>query len=153
MNREDRSRRKTGEAHPIDVYVGARMKHRRTELGLSQEKLGKELNLTFQQVQKYERGANRVGASRLFEMSRALNVPTEYFFDGIPADVSGDFGSEVPSDTLNDDTPKFHEGSVLTRSETLRLVTYYYRISSATQRRAVYEFVKAMGETTEDPLP
>ena len=80
--------RKTGKAHPVDVYVGARMKHRRIEFGLSQEKLGKILNLTFQQVQKYERGANRIGASRLFELSRALEVPVSYFFEDMPGHVS-----------------------------------------------------------------
>lgn len=144
---EDRSRRKTGEAHPVDVYVGARMKQRRIELGMSQERLGKELNLTFQQVQKYERGANRVGASRLFELSRALQVPIGYFFEDMPGHVSQDEeGYGVPGMTEGEDAPAFREGSVLSRSETLRLVTNYYRIASDAQRRAVYEMVKGLAE-------
>ena len=144
---EDRSRRKTGEAHPVDVYVGARMKQRRIEAGLSQEKLGKQLNLTFQQVQKYERGANRVGASRLFELSTALNVPVGYFFEDMPGHVATNSDSYgVPGLEEGEEAPAFREGSVLSRSETLRLVTNYYRISSDARRRAVYEMIKSMAE-------
>src|SRR4051795_11923212 len=67
--------------NPIDVRVGARLRLRRNMLGLSQEKLGEAIGLTFQQVQKYERGANRIGASRLHELSRVLDVPVSFFFD------------------------------------------------------------------------
>ena len=66
---------------PVDIHVGARVRLRRTLLGMSQEKLGKALGLTFQQVQKYERGANRIGSSRLFQLSRILDVPVSFFFD------------------------------------------------------------------------
>jgi len=144
---EDRSRRKTGEAHPVDVYVGARMKQRRIEQGMSQERLGKELNLTFQQVQKYERGANRVGASRLFELSQALDVPVGYFFEDMPGYVSkADDSYSAPGMEEGEDAPTFREGSVLSRSETLRLVTNYYRIGSDAQRRAIYEMIKGLAE-------
>src|SRR3954451_2836690 len=68
--------------NPIDVRVGARLRLRRNMLGLSQEKLGEAIELTFQQVQKYERGANRIGASRLYELSQVLDVPVSFFFDG-----------------------------------------------------------------------
>ena len=73
---------------PIDIYVGSRIRLRRTLLGMSQERLGDALGLTFQQVQKYERGVNRVGASRLFEISRVLEVPISYFFDDMPEGMS-----------------------------------------------------------------
>ena len=111
---------------PIDAYVGSRIRLRRTLLGLSQERLGDSLGLTFQQVQKYERGANRVGASRLFEISRVLDVPISYFFDDMPEDmletpVSGRRGRmsgvvewQEPSNTLADDK--------LARRETLALL-------------------------------
>src|ERR1700709_409484 len=66
---------------PIDIHVGSRVRLRRTLLGMSQEKLGEAIGLTFQQVQKYERGANRIGASRLFDLSRVLDVPVSFFFD------------------------------------------------------------------------
>src|SRR5271168_5216569 len=74
-------RRKLDGPHPIDVHVGSRVRLRRNMLGLSQEKLGEAIGLTFQQVQKYERGANRIGASRLMELSGVLDVPVSFFFD------------------------------------------------------------------------
>jgi transcriptional regulator with XRE-family HTH domain len=67
--------------NPIDVHVGSRLKHRRTSIGMTQEKLGEKLGVTFQQVQKYEKGTNRIGASRLQEISRILDVPVSYFFE------------------------------------------------------------------------
>src|ERR1700731_4074916 len=78
-----RRRRKSDKPNPIDVHVGTRVRLRRTLLGMSQEKLGDALGLTFQQVQKYERGANRIGASRLYDLSRVLDVPVSFFFDDI----------------------------------------------------------------------
>src|ERR1700691_3401476 len=75
------SRDKSDKPNPIDVQVGSRVRLRRNMLSLSQEKLGEAIGLTFQQVQKYERGANRIGASRLFELSRVLDVPVSFFFD------------------------------------------------------------------------
>ncbi len=78
-----------GFPNPIDVHVGTRIRLRRTLLGLSQEKLGEAIGLTFQQVQKYERGANRVGSSRLFDLSRVLDVPIAYFFDEMPGSGAG----------------------------------------------------------------
>ena len=80
---------KDGRPSPIDVHVGTRIRLRRTLLGMSQEKLGEALGLTFQQVQKYERGVNRVGASRLFDLSRVLDVPISFFFDDLPDSLSG----------------------------------------------------------------
>lgn len=107
----DLSRRKTGEAHPVDVYVGSRIKLRRIELGMSQETLGKKLKLTFQQVQKYERGANRVVTSCLYELHKALGVPSiDYFVDGYEQASEGEAAGI------------YAEGSVMSKSETLRLV-------------------------------
>ncbi len=80
--------RGTGIPNPIDVHVGARLRVRRTLLGMSQTKLGDAIGVTFQQVQKYENGANRISASRLFDLSRVLDVPIEYFFGDMPADVT-----------------------------------------------------------------
>ncbi|HEY8289670.1 MAG TPA: helix-turn-helix transcriptional regulator, partial [Acetobacteraceae bacterium] len=81
---------------PIDVHVGSRIRLRRTLLGMSQERLGEALGLTFQQVQKYERGVNRVGASRLFDLSRVLDVPISFFFDDMPDSLAANFGG-LPS--------------------------------------------------------
>src|SRR5436309_15816317 len=77
---------------PIDVHVGSRIRLRRTLLGMSQERLGEALGLTFQQVQKYERGVNRVGASRLFDLSRVLDVPISFFFDDMPESLASTYG-------------------------------------------------------------
>src|ERR1700757_1455901 len=78
---------------PIDIHVGSRIRLRRTLLGMSQERLGESLSLTFQQVQKYERGLNRVGASRLFDLSRVLDVPVSFFFDDMPDSLSSPTGT------------------------------------------------------------
>src|SRR5277367_1577262 len=84
IRRSGRGRTPSGKPNPIDTHVGARVRLRRTLLGMSQEKLGEAIGLTFQQVQKYERGANRIGASRLFDLSRVLDVPVSFFFDDMP---------------------------------------------------------------------
>src|SRR2546428_3767682 len=99
-------RQKSDKPNPIDVQVGSRVRLRRNMLGLSQEKLGTAIGLTFQQVQKYERGANRIGASRLHELSRVLDVPVSFFFDDVdpvraPAIPSG--FAEPPAEAFESD--------------------------------------------------
>src|SRR5512134_3751494 len=84
-----------GVPNPVDIHVGSRVRLRRTLLGLSQEKLGEAVGLTFQQIQKYERGANRIGASRLFEFSRILDVPVSFFFDDMDDRARVAQGDEV----------------------------------------------------------
>src|SRR5579862_8253128 len=84
-----------GRPSPIDVHVGSRIRLRRTLLGMSQERLGEALGLTFQQVQKYERGVNRVGASRLFDLSRVLDVPISFFFDDMPDSLASAYGNPI----------------------------------------------------------
>ena len=108
-------------------------------LGLSQEKLGKAIGLTFQQVQKYERGANRIGASRLHELSRVLDVPVSFFFDDVdpvraPA-ISGGF-AEPPAEA--------GESDPLRRRETIELVEAYYAIDDAAVRRRLFALAKAL---------
>jgi len=87
MRKANRGRLDDGSANPVDVHVGARMRLRRVLLGMSQEKMGEAIGLTFQQIQKYERGANRIGASRLFDLAQVLDVPVSYFFDDMPDSV------------------------------------------------------------------
>src|SRR6201996_9387344 len=84
-----------GRPSPIDVHVGSRIRLRRTLLGMSQERLGEALGLTVQQGQKYERGGNRVGASRLFDLSRVLDVPISFFFDDMPDSLAASYGTQV----------------------------------------------------------
>lgn len=125
--------------HPVDVYVGSRIKHQRTVSGISQEKLGNELGLTFQQVQKYEKGANRVGASRLFQISKILNVSPAFFFDGMP-----DASSNGTASGLAEETASFeHEN--LSKRETLELVRAYYKIEDPDVRKRVFDLIKSIG--------
>ena len=128
---------------PIDVHVGSRVRLRRTLLGLSQQKLGTALGLTFQQIQKYERGANRIGSSRLFRLSRILDVKVSYFFEELPAEVkSGAKG-------LAEAAGKNFKSDQLSRRETLELVRAYYRIGDAKVRKRIFELVKAVGQVSK----
>ena len=127
---------------PVDIHVGARLRLRRNLLGLSQEQLGKAFDLTFQQIQKYERGANRMGASRLFRLSRFLNVPVTYFFEELPADLGFRDSGQAPLE----DAPS-GDNEILQRRETLELIRAYYRIPDTKQRRTDYDLIKSMAET------
>ncbi len=130
-----------GRPSPIDVHVGSRIRLRRTLLGMSQERLGDQLGLTFQQVQKYERGVNRVGASRLFDLARVLDVPISFFFDDMPDGLVGTAGRRPAGVT---DAPEAIADDTMTRRETLELVRAYYRIADPNQRKKLFELVKAM---------
>src|SRR5579863_10458076 len=118
-----------GFPNPIDVHVGQRIRQRRTLLGMSQERLGEAIGLTFQQVQKYERGANRVGASRLFDLARVLDVPVSFFFDEMPDNVSKLSPRQIGSDGGGGEIDDPAEADPLTKRETLELVRAYYRIT------------------------
>lgn len=161
-----------GRANPIDAHVGARLRQRRALLGLSQDKLARSLGLTFQQIQKYERGTNRISAGRLYQLATALAVPVGYFYSGLeradadpaagpvaplqPANVHvmGDAGAAGPRGIDNGampgagnglcETPAGDVGDVLSSRETLDLVRAYYRISSHKLRRRVLELVRAI---------
>ncbi len=128
--------------HPIDVHVGSRVRLRRTLLGLSQPALGEALGLTFQQIQKYERGANRIGASRLFQLSRILDVPISFFFDDLPAALKTTQGQITWG--LRERGQKALEPDPLARRETLELVRAYYRISSPRVRKRLFELTKSL---------
>ena len=131
----------------IDMHVGKRVRLRRTLLGMSQEQLGGELNITFQQVQKYERGGNRISSSRLWDISQILDVPVNYFFDDMseitmkssPRKVSQ--GADVSS--ISDEQIK----DPMARRETLELVRTYYSIEKPIVRKRVSEMVKSIAVT------
>ena len=123
--------------NPVDKYVGSRVRMRRIMLGMSQEKLGDSLGLTFQQVQKYEKGTNRIGASRLQQISEILQVPVSFLFEGGPAGPAADGGmSEAPSPAYVSDFLATSEGLALTRAFT--------RISDPKLRRSIVELVEQM---------
>ena len=143
--RRQSSRGRTPEGKPnrIDVHVGARIRLRRSLLGMSQEKLGEALGLTFQQVQKYERGANRVGASRLFDLSRILDVPVSFFFD----DMSEETEASSPAAIVAGTAPAasdIMDMDPMAKRETLELVRAYYRITDADTRKRFLDLVRAL---------
>ncbi len=123
------------------------MRLRRTLLGLSQEKLGEAVGLTFQQIQKYERGANRIGASRLFEFSRILDVPVSFFFDDMPEVMSSEDGQAAWG--MGDQPQSSLEPDPLTRRETLELVRAYYRIGDPQVRKRLFELAKSLGNAEQ----
>jgi transcriptional regulator with XRE-family HTH domain len=127
--------------NPIDIHVGGRVRLRRTLLGMSQEKLAQALGLTFQQIQKYERGANRIGSSRLFKLSQILDVPVSFFFDDMTEETATGGGAAPPASPPEDPSGP----DTLTKRETLELVRAYYRIPDDRLRRKVFELVKAAG--------
>lgn len=122
-----------GKANSVDVRVGTRLRLRRTALGMSQEELGRRLGLTFQQIQKFESGSNRISASYLFELTQIMHVPVSYFFDG--PDQPGR-GSDLP-DTLQ---------RFLMSAEGLSLWRAFSRLKDDTVRNRVIALVKAMAE-------
>ncbi|QDH17080.1 helix-turn-helix domain-containing protein [Swingsia samuiensis] len=163
----------TASASPVDVHVGNRIRLRRTLMGLSQEKLAEALGLTFQQVQKYERGANRVSASRLHDLSHILDVPVGFFFDDMqdkkptsiekketsiePMAWSGGFAEEQAtfsgpkphSSSSSSSVPRLFEtpvdeAALFSRRETVDLVRAYYRISDKTVRNKFVDLMKSL---------
>lgn len=145
-------RRTRGRADPVDVHVGSRVRMRRTLLGLSQEKLGEALGLTFQQVQKYERGANRIGASRLHQISRILDVPVTFFFEEMSQDVAAFAGdsSATPTAAGLAEAQAGFDQDPLAKRETLELVRAYYRITDPKVRRRVFELTKSLANSPEE---
>jgi transcriptional regulator with XRE-family HTH domain len=122
--------------NPVDKHVGSRVRMRRMMLGMSQEKLGNSLGLTFQQVQKYEKGTNRIGASRLQQISHILQVPVSFFFEGAPA-VAGarvEGMSEAPSPAYVSDFLATSDGLALTKA--------FMRIADSKLRRRIVELVE-----------
>lgn len=128
--------------NPIDVYVGGRIKLRRNMLGLSQEKLGDALGVTFQQVQKYEKGTNRVGASRMQAITKILQTPIEFFFEGAPEVSGSGKGAEITS--IDENTSVHLE--FLATNEGIKLNREFNRIKNPKLRAKAIEMIKAMAD-------
>jgi transcriptional regulator with XRE-family HTH domain len=126
--------------NPVDLHVGGRVRMRRKLLGVSQEQLADSLGLTFQQVQKYERGANRVSASKLYEIARTLQVPVSFFFDGLADPMDGSDGDEVGQQAER------IVQEFLTTPEGLELAEVFPKIGRGRVRRQVLDLVRAMAE-------
>ena len=129
--------------HPMDIHVGSRVRLRRMMQGISQEKLGEELDLTFQQVQKYEKGVNRIGASRLYDIARVLEVPVQFFYD--------DFGDGPETmigfaETQGKSEEKSDFMQLLATPEGMQLCRAFASIKDYQVRRRVLDLVKAISE-------
>lgn len=125
------------QANPIDVQVGNRVRIRRMLIGMSQERLGDLLGLTFQQVQKYEKGVNRIGAGRLFEMARILNVPVDFFYEGVNANTG------QPGTAEGESAPVME---FVSSGEGLQLSLAFMKIKDAKVRKRVLDLVKSLAE-------
>lgn len=120
--------------HPVDVHVGKRVRHRRWLIGMTQQQLAEQVGIKFQQIQKYETGANRISASRLWDIADALEVPVSFFFDGLEEaqKADGDPGVAVPADILGD-------------KEALDLIRSYYAIPE-NQRRRLFDLARVLSD-------
>ncbi|MEW5424520.1 helix-turn-helix domain-containing protein [Amorphus sp. 3PC139-8] len=128
--------------NPVDIHVGSRVRMRRMMLSMSQERLGEQLGVTFQQVQKYEKGSNRIGASRLQQIARVLQVPVAYFFEDAPSETPAEGFAEAPSASYVTDFLTSGEGLALTRA--------FVRISAPSVRRRVIDLVEAIAAQEAD---
>jgi transcriptional regulator with XRE-family HTH domain len=128
--------------NPIDIHVGSRIRLRRTMLGMSQEKLGESLGITFQQIQKYEKGTNRVGASRLQNISSILNVPVSFFFEDAP-------GENTSASGLAEASSSNYVVDFLSSSEGLQLNRAFVKINDPKVRRKLVDLVKALAAEAE----
>lgn len=140
---------KARQAHPVDVHVGGRVRLRRVFLGYSQEKLANALGLTFQQIQKYERGANRISASKLYELSRILSVPVTYFFEGVESEGEGGAASAEESGATGGGSIHSSDPDFTNQRETLQLISSYYRIPDAKVRAEVLSLLKTLGRSSD----
>lgn len=127
--------------HPIDIHVGGRVRLRRTMLGMSQDKLAESLGLTFQQIQKYEKGVNRIGSSRVFEISRVLGVPIQFFFDDYDFDTGRSYGF---SEANADDGAAMM--ALLNTPEGVQLCKHFASIKDPKIRKRVLELVKSLSD-------
>lgn len=137
--------KKSKQPNAFDAHVGKRIKQRRTLLGLSQSKLADAIGITFQQVQKYENGINRVGASRLHQISRILEVPESFFFEGYSGTNTPMAAEAAP---LAEGTT-FSNSDPMQRKETIDLVRYYYAIEDQSVRRKVLDMIKGFATMAE----
>lgn len=137
-----------GTPNEVDEHVGQRLRVRRSLLGMSQEKLAESVGLTFQQVQKYERGTNRISASRLYEFSKVLDVPVSYFFE----QVGSVLNENNQAYGMADNSQESFQGAedVMNRKETLDLIRSYYAIKDPEARKDILKFIKSMAERLTD---
>ncbi len=142
-----RAKKQTSRAfYPIDVHVGARVRLRRHLLGMNQTKLAGAIGVSYQQLQKYERAVNRIGASRLFNLSRVLGVPISYFFEDLSPAAAG--GGRRRARGLSEAPAAVLEPDLLSKRETVALIRAYYRVTEPGLRKRVLDLLKALGKAS-----
>ena len=134
----------TKSPNPIDIHVGSRVRLRRMMIGMSQERLGEKLGLTFQQVQKYEKGANRIGASRLFTIASILDVPVQFFFEDMPGTVADSLPGA--SEGMREPDQTEYVMGFVSSAEGLQLNTAFSKIENTETRRKLVDLVKTLAD-------
>lgn len=144
VNGTVRGRLSDGTPNPIDLYVGSRVRMRRSLLGMSQERLAAELGVTFQQVQKYERGLNRIGASRLWDLAQVLGVNVDFFYQDIDASTSDKSPRKIYANPgLSEDACEF-DMDILLRRDVVSLLRAYSKITNTKVQRSVLDLIVAL---------
>lgn len=140
-----KKRKTKGTADSVDVHVGKRLQLRRSLLGLSQEKLGEAVGLTFQQIQKYEKGLNRISSGKLFQFSNILDVPVQYFFDALEG-----MNQNANRGLADNDQEEFIGNDVMQNRETVELVRTYYAIKDPELRKDAVRFMKSIAKSSQN---
>jgi transcriptional regulator with XRE-family HTH domain len=141
------AKKQVSRSGPIDIHVGARVRLRRNLLGIRQEKLGRAVGVSYQQIQKYEKGTDRIGASRLFNLGRALDVPVSFFFEDLSPAAAG-AGRKRRARGFSDASATALDFDILSNPETIELVRAYYRVTDPQLRRRVLDLLEAVGKTS-----
>lgn len=154
-NAEKPQKKTRGAPTDVDKHVGKRLKIRRNLMGMSQDDLAREIGVTFQQIQKYEHGTNRISAGKLFEFAEVMNVMVDFFFEGLPGYDAG-MGSAVSdnSQTKFEGTEKnTHLNHAFDNKETIDLVRAYYAIEDEKVRHRLLQFIKSVAESSKNEAP
>ncbi|MBR6411604.1 MAG: helix-turn-helix transcriptional regulator [Alphaproteobacteria bacterium] len=145
-----RGRLADGGANPIDLHVGKRLKKARLARGMSQERLAKAMNITFQQVQKYEKGLNRIGASRLWDLAQVLDVPITYFYEGMSAETQDQSPRKI--NVLKDSNGDFRIEDLVLTPEDIELIAYYKQIKNPMVIQNILNLVKSLAGEEPDNM-
>jgi transcriptional regulator with XRE-family HTH domain len=144
---EPKKKKTKGAPDDVDIHVGSRLRVRRTLLGMSQDALADSVGITFQQIQKYERGANRISASRLFQFSKILEVPISFFYEQLGiGGVAANSRALGLSDNQQEEFAASGQDDVMARKETLDLIRAYYSVENEDARKDITKFIKSMAE-------
>lgn len=150
LNHARREREFLDEPDPVDIHVGSRVRLRRTLLGLSQDKLARAIGVSFQQLQKYERGTNRISASRLYALSKVLGVGISWFFEDAPSNTKRRTAPAEPRAAANEATA---DQDPMTANETVKLVRAYYMIEDPKVRKKILHMVRAVSPISAGRKP